>query len=357
LISSLSFQSCQEATAPFNSQRTTNNDNILAKKQLKKLNDLGIISSHFADILVNDNIKAFLEQTIENANTKERILDGKEFFNKNISFGHFQNTTLAEIMISNAKKNVKTELSNILQQLKNGEVDVYFPVKGHFEKWLKNKNNIYVGYSISEREWEPVTVFDLKGNSFQLSATETPNIPVLMIIPCEHRGNHKLPTKSRVNSQQIVGDDDDGGGGYGGGGVPNHNRVDGNPEILSTVELYEDGESWFKGDPEIYYVIAAQIAGEIDRTYLPNVNDENHVYTLNREMFDWHWSYGDYYKIRFAEEDNGGYTVGANAYGVGFNISIKDDDDDLGMKIVNKDDAYNKNYNTGYVSFYIKYQE
>ena len=238
---------------------------------------------------------------------------------------------------------------------------MYFPVDKHRANWFENKDELIIAFPNAEDEWAPVTAYKLNGEKITLNAFDPPSAPVLAISPCEHHGVH-VGTLNKLQQTTLPPDDGDGGGAGGGGGSgggSSHGpRVNSNWEILHAMKLHDDGEAWILGDPEIYTVAASPQVGELSRDNFDNVNDEEVYYTLNHNLFHWYWNdYGNWYKLKVAEEDGFGVDVTVSYSGVSVTISITNDDDDLGEKIINKNDPYNEKYPTGDVDFGITYQE
>ena len=180
----------------------------------------------------------------------------------------------------------------------------------------------YVPLSIDDTEAVTVNAYDAAGNEYLLDAQTPPNFPVMVVGINERTDDEGNLTKLTCC---------DGGGG-GGGGPPPHNQ--GDMEILEKMYLIHDNEPWFWGSPEIYVIIGKDF-GPNPFLFLdyPNVNNENQLYTLNTNIFNWYTSQsGNYIVVAVLESDIfGGFSITNASPGVQTIITATGSDDMLGF--------------------------
>ncbi len=346
----------QKITAPEKSDAAVMPDGISGgdlqiQMQISKLD---ILARNLAFALNNEAALNSLSSETRKADNKERIIDLSKWLNKDVA-----GSTLAQRMalsgnmeqIDGRQRQVTAEDFTMITQSLEPMVDVYFPVDEHRNNWYENKDKLLIAVVHPAKEWEPATAYKLNGEKVLLDPYTPPEEPVLVVSLCEHSGVHYGKLNNPNN--KTTPPDDGGGGGWGGGGSHGP-RVNGNWEILHQILLHDDGEGWLLGDPEIYFVTASHDFGELTTEWLPEVNDEEVLYTVDRYMFHWYWNeYGTSYRLKVAEADDWDYSI--SILGQRVSINITNDDEDLGSKIVNKDDPYNEKYETGMAYFRITY--
>jgi hypothetical protein len=170
-------------------------------------------------------------------------------------------------------------------------IDVYLPVDEHRSKWT-GKDDLLVAYTpvIDEDETTEIVAYSVKtGTRVSLDPVSPPDTPTLIIAICEHEDEHEMDVPPPEETLL-----DDPGKDPG----KKHNSY----FAMSKIKLYHDGESWWKGDPEIY-VLAAQVHnGAVQCFYrnLPHVNEEEHWYWCRVETefyFDSKSSNGTFFMV------------------------------------------------------------
>ncbi len=216
ILMSLNFQSCQETTSPIIT-KTTNKSTSLQKSSELQVTDLDLLANNLALAFKNKKLRKILSNDTKNSVVREHILDAKTFLEKDINIFSKQ-TTFKNYLLENASLKTKNKLKRVFNKLKTGDLDIYFPVHDHLNNFNENKTTLRVGYINPWKEWDPINVYGIDGKHEKLDPRTPPEEPVLMVNYCEHHGDHRLPLKSEINSQQVVGDDDgDGGSGSGSG--------------------------------------------------------------------------------------------------------------------------------------------
>ncbi len=343
MISSLSFQSCQEATAPTHKLKSKLDLNKNKSGKLT-LSELDILAKEIALLLNNDNVKEVLKNTLQHTTTREFILDAKEFLFKKIILNNQQTSLKQELLNNTIERN---KLSNILDKLKKGKIDIYFPVFQHFINWYDNKNELRVGYMNPLKEWSPVNAYKLNGEHILLDANKPPQEPVLMVNYCEHFGNHT--TDIKINKNKSL------------------KKTDFNPEFLEKVRIKPGKcqEPWGSGVPEIIVEIKNRDGVAIQYLEMQSGGDSffncgccgflcldmchDYNWKSPSNFFAYVWTPDEYYYIwDWWENDDIG-----DDWNHEYNYVV---DDDLGLATVYKSDSYNKMYDTGYMQFYVTNQ-
>ncbi len=385
MISSFSFQSCQEATAPhLIADKNTKPTPSLQKKQGIELNDLDLLAKQLAIVFKKKILRKVLKHDAINAITREHILDAKAFFEKKRNIQGKAITFKNMLLTQSNKKKIKDELNHIFSILKKGEIDIYFPVHTHLEHFDINKNDLKIGYINPNKEWAPVNVYTLTGRHELLDSHQPPAEPVLMINYCEHYGKHNIKNnKHDITPGQTIEGGGDGGGGGGGGGTDSGSghpkRKEGDEMILQYVKQSVCEDPWGSGDPEIYYSIKGQKGYKKENIYLGdkwdcinNIFYSKHDYnwkTVNKYDAQWYFdTYGNYMVYYFYESDGnilGGikkitFSISYTNKDTGittttsFEFTIALNDDSMGNEYVDKRDTYREKshpYDTGKIQF------
>ena len=116
--------------------------------------------------------------------------------------------------------------------------------------------------TIDDTEWQEIIAYDLNGVKRILSAKKPPQEPVLVITPCEHHGDHSIPSKSALN--KILYD-------------PGWRMT-----ILDFL-LYDDHEPWSSGDAEIYVKLLD--GGHWYSTDCCEINHEGNYYNYDKAIY------------------------------------------------------------------------
>ena len=207
----------------------------------QKLIDLAETISHY---LADPSKRITLKARIENSKYVENILEATEFFN-----GKFSNNilTTGEDIEKGLDLTLKSKFISIRNNLKNGEIDIYFPVKEHRKQFMENpEGNIYVAAVEQNlaQKGEPIIAYDLLGKRVELSHKTAPIVPTLVITYSEKRGNELKPEfqeNKKTASQQLFALPVD---------PPEDDYYDISWIAISVQKDYDSG--WFGGAMEIY---------------------------------------------------------------------------------------------------------
>ncbi|GBD90063.1 hypothetical protein BMS3Abin04_00779 [bacterium BMS3Abin04] len=250
----LSFQGCQEATAPEISEtfHPISSFQIKAKLTPKEKEEwtltLKNIAKGLAILFKDESNRKLLETSIKTSDKKEQILEASEFLNKIKTIelkGLKKNISFREAITEVLPQNIKESINNKIKNLKFGLIDIYFPIKEWRSNW-KSNNNLQVaavGWNEQLKKKE-VYAYTLDGNESLLPLNVKPNITTLVVYPSEKQGNYK-PTKNNIykmlsKSNSIASTNNESGGGsyltYRVNKVRVNKSYDGWPG--STMEIY-----------------------------------------------------------------------------------------------------------------------
>ncbi len=332
----LSFQGCQEATAPEISEtfHPISSFQIKAKLTPKEKEEwtltLKNIAKGLAILFKDESNRKLLETSIKTSDKKEQILEASEFLNeiKTIELkGLKKNISFREAITEVLPQNIKESINNKIKNLKFGLIDIYFPIKEWRSNW-KSNNNLQVaavGWNEQLKKKE-VYAYTLDGNESLLPLNVKPNITTLVVYPSEKQGNYK-PTKNNIykmlsKSNSVAStNNESGGGGY---ITYRVNRVKVNKD-------YDSG--WFGGSMEIYiryryklkyssgswsgwqHTSTVDVDEDQKTDFYKVLISNNSAYIFNIEMWDWDgWFNGgddlicdtDYYDVY---DENGNHNL------------------------------------------------
>jgi len=277
LLTSVIWWGCSDLNqnTPLSPEQSTTDSKTLSKNALaaqagQDNQMLPAFAKKLALAAANTNLCAAIMQALSQSSSGERIVSLKDMLQMKVA----ANTFAAAISVSG-------EFIDAINAHPFG-IDVYFPVKAHRQTMMENPQQnflvtYYDGYEDEQVE-KQFTAWDRQGNEVTLSTAVAPEIPVLVITPCEHNGKHPLVTCS---------DEDCGGGGGGGGGGGSRNDL-----ILDAITIYNDHEPWYKGSPEIKMLTWQDPNNANYYNYqkfvdLASVDDENQTYYPNVVIYNW----------------------------------------------------------------------
>ena len=248
----------------------------------------------------------------------------------------------------------------------------------------------YVPTGVDDVDVVSVEAFTPAGGRVELSATETPAQPVVVVGPNERtdaagavRPEYAPTAQGDAGSQMESeigecgsdafscgggGGGGTGGGGTGGGTAPTA-RTGVHPHTLHWVNVIDDREPWFKEPAEIILNVngSSAPAAIAYRGTIGDPEPDNQRHYFSRFLFNWNPdTFGYFTGSRWHEEDPGttiSFNVGLSGQigkdpqikaSVGFTFQWKDGDDDLGSVPVNYSDALSTVYNTGYIEWAFK---
>jgi hypothetical protein len=185
---------------------------------------------------------------------------------------------------------------------------------------------------MDDNECEEIIAYTLNGESQFLDAKTPPDQPVLLISPCEHRGNHnygqypgKLEKKTIIHHFDKENSPTPEFATY----IPPDWPVWGRWMEIHQIWINDDHEPWWKGDPEIY---ATYQCGSVQsKRHMDGVNDEDQWYSVYEYIFQWYSDYGNFFAFAIYEEDTGSNSsASVTFFGKTFALKIQDNDDELG---------------------------
>lgn len=170
-------------------------------------NNLNLMAKSFAKLLSDKEYQKILEDKIKTSQYFENILEATELLNKEYEVRTGDKTEkiiLKNKLLSQFNEQESNDFEKWLNGLKFGEVDIYFPVKEHREKWKVGNNLLVVGFlPQDEKEQNSVIAYDLSGTEVLLSTNKAPETPTLVIYPSEKNGSY-LDTNKHLNKINSV---------------------------------------------------------------------------------------------------------------------------------------------------------
>ena len=234
-------------------------------------------------------------------------------------------------------------IQELVDKIPNYEVSV--PVNA--EEWDENSYQPLIAFipsDFNEKIHKKIKAFDVNGKEKWLSIDEDPVLPVILIRP-----------KEDIDLTNYVPDN---------GTSLKSSRVNGYLEFVKQIGTDDIGavESWITGPRcEIKVITISSKTGSIISTdYFDPKRKEikNSYHTVNHKIDKWDKNtYGEYWTMQWFEEDGGGTTTASVKYKTEdgheatLSYSIKDKDDDLGLKTVHFTDYVGMAYNTGRIKW------
>lgn len=190
----------------------------------------------------------------------------------------------------------------------------------NFDDW-DGESTILVAYTpltIDDMDWKEIYAYDADMKECKLDAKTEPDFPV-MVVGINERVEYLQSAETQFN--RSLGKTSAGG------------RL--SEEYLYRIKIFEDGEGWLSGDPEIYIVSAGtnNTYNRKERANLPSVNEIDHWYYPNIVLFNWETEiWGPYtgYGVFEYDPDIYNYSVTILTPNVEVKVKNKDNDDFIG---------------------------
>ena len=195
----LGINSCD---SPITDSKETNLGKINEKVSKANVQNSNIqkFARVFAKYLSDIEAQKFLERKIKNSEYVENIIETTELLSSEIDKklgSKILKSKFKKELLESSEKNEKDEIARWFNELKFGDIDIYFPVKKHRESWKAGDDLLVVGFIPTDKNSkEPVTAYDIKGNEIVLSQDTAPETPTLVIYPSEKSKNYFKNNKS-----------------------------------------------------------------------------------------------------------------------------------------------------------------
>ena len=275
MISSLSFQSCQEATAPeiFESSDQITSLQKIGKLTPKEKEEWTITLKHIAKGLAilfkEDSNRKLLEDAIKNSEKVEQILEASEFLNQVNSIevnGLKKNITFREAISEVLPKNVRLSFNKKIKTLKFGSIDIYFPIKEWRTNW-KSGDKLQVASVGWNEQLKDVEIFAFNPNGTEslIPKNIKPAVTTLVVYPSEKRGNYKPNNDNYYNvlakSNSITSTNNE---------TPTYSY-----KVIKILVNKDYDDGWFGGTMEIYihYAYKPKYSGSFIWTNAPSNNN------------------------------------------------------------------------------------
>ena len=159
--------------------------------------ELNKLAWETAQRLMHPGFRGLIRAQIAKSKKREHILEFEGFLNKTVGGPGAPGLTKElpalkqlQATLSRTKKNIRT-----LGVWEQEGLDVYFPVQEHRKKW-KGGNDLLVAFRPvdDEKEVTEILAYSVKtGKPVTLDPKKTPDTPVLLIAPEEHRNHEAVP--------------------------------------------------------------------------------------------------------------------------------------------------------------------
>lgn len=291
-----------------------------------------ILAKKLTGLLAHQDIRDHLRKEINQSSKRENILFLDEFLTSAVNISGLPDKVRSKVSKAlNKAKVVKKLFSKPIfkQFLVSPEIDIYFPVQNHRNTWTGN-DDLLIGIGTPNEAAKEIKAYSVKtGRIRMLDTIAPPAEPVLMLSPCEHQAHDKPPILETIDIpvEELTPDKSERG------------YIQTNYFRISTTS-----EPWYKGDPEIYVLVAQYSSTahlQTVKKYLPGVNDPGvwkHLRGCPTALsFYWDGTYNVITFYQVMEEDTGYITdLSVEAFGVTVKFPIRDDDDDFGSVNVNR---------------------
>ena len=231
------------------------------------------------------------------------------------------------------------KLQKLVDKIPNYEVSV--PVNA--EEWDEENYQPLIAFipsDFNEKIHKKIKAFDNTGKTVWLNTELDPELPVILIRPKEDIDLSKYVPDNGINLKS--------------------SRINGANEFIKQIgtDNISAVESWITGPRcEIKVItIASKTKSIISTDYFNPKRREikNRYKTVNHKVDIWNTDiYGQYWTMQWFEEDGGNTTTVyvnykmENGLTASISYTIKDKDDDLGLKTVHYSDYVGMAYNTG----------
>lgn len=145
-------------------------------------------------------------------------------------------------------------------------MEIYLPVPEHRKQWRGGKDLLVATMMV---DGDPPIGFNLEGERLSLSASESPDVPTIVLVQAESfdadgrpRGRALRRAEGRSlapacsPSEINCGDDGSGGGGWNFPSGAVHRRNVGVREFIAAARFFNDHEGWGHGRPEFFLLFA-----------------------------------------------------------------------------------------------------
>jgi len=324
-----------------------------------------VVAREVADLLREPATRNFVYSAIKSSRNRENIVVLHDVLRRASTEPSLkQQSKRFDGLLATVEK-VRKELRSLGVSDDFASFDLYMPVKDHLSKWSGDDHLLVAAVPFGDESKLPsVTAFSVRDQkSIKLSQKDIPSIPTLVIVGEEHPSHER--THPPVTQRTEPSDDE-----------PNGSEPTKRNSYIGIrwLKLINDHEPWTRGDPEIYVLVGQAIGGAAVESKIwlnsgsSDVNDENHWYLLGDSpsgilYFYFDETYSDQTYFRFMESDGGASLkinagiqskVGEQTVNVGLSYEVKDGDDELGVRIVNRNEVPwvgLKKFTTGDVEF------
>jgi hypothetical protein len=220
-------------------QQRAVNGSALSVDAARRVNES--LARHLALALADDSLRALVWRGVRQSPFREH----------KVEFRRFTDSEGARVLSAMSAMHGVGVTRSQMAAFRDSTVplELYVPVPAHFEAW-QGGNEVLVATGLEDED-APIA-YDVAGNRIALSPTDPPTRPVLALVPVETRfGTQALLPHGNATCTPTEENNYCDGGGGGGGIVAPHGIY------LLHSYLYDDGEGWLRGSPEIEVMLMA----------------------------------------------------------------------------------------------------
>lgn len=198
LLTAFVIFACSDEGNPILIPSSNNGHTSLKKSYIPTMEDIEEIAKSLSILMEDENYREFLETEIRSSNLVENIIEASILFDKyensnvnKLSKNHSCKIDILSSIAEHISYDYKEEFINNMKNLKFGMIDIYFPYKSDRINW-KADNELIVApiNSCMVKEQKSVKAYKLGGGIIEISTSEKPDLPVLVVTPSEKKGNY-----------------------------------------------------------------------------------------------------------------------------------------------------------------------
>lgn len=285
---------------------------VTASERLTIHNSLGGIAQQMVAALAQPNIRNLLLAQVRASQKREQMMELEEFLVVGSRRPDIPATARVNDFLASVR-NTKTQIrgTRILRGFAAQNIDLYFPVSQHRQKWQGNDDLIVAVPPLDESDTAPILAYSVKtGQRVTLDPKTPPATPVVVVAACEHEDHERRqerrepgivppPFQKRSPPGQLFDNER---------AVLTRGKYPGNSTIYGYYTgMKDDHEPWTRGSAEIYVVLVQYCGGNwYKRCNVYYVDDEHKdYYTKPDEVFPYTSGCSDHTYTAIWESDGG----------------------------------------------------
>lgn len=229
--------------------------------------DLDAMAQELAKLVATPGFRGYIRSEITNTKNREGILELDPFLER---AARRPDAPQGLAQLREMNQNAKGRIASTAPGATFKGYDLYIPVEAHRTKW-RGGDDFVVAFAPlgDDQAVKQITAYSVRtGQKVMLDATKAPDTVVLILVPCEHNGEHetkgqKPPT---TNEDRVVPKAD------AAGKEPAEKPVEqseGNSHVgLRRMYIRDVKEPWWLGAPEIFLYFAQRKGNYCETKYV-----------------------------------------------------------------------------------------